>query len=141
MARKKLPPPTGALAGRQTKDGRRRLHLNRHERRDLVRSELIEAACAKFLDTTEHHTWKEIAEELGITLDQLKGLTRSEEFEDKYNLMFAELGQHRFAIRNVLNSLARLMLILSKETPQKSRVSPVKTVKQKGLMQAMFRKI
>ena len=89
---KKLTETEGVLAERQLPDGRRKIKLRKDERAALERSKLIEAACALFLDTTQARTWAQIAEELGITPEKLRDLTKSQEFEEKYHQLFAEIG-------------------------------------------------
>jgi hypothetical protein len=77
---------------RRLSDGRRKITLRKVERKELRRRQLCEAAAALFLDLEDHRTWQEIAEELGITVSQLKTLTNSEQFERVYNELFADLG-------------------------------------------------
>ena len=50
------------------------------------------AAAALFLDLKENHTWKRIAEELGLSASQLRDLTKTREFDEAYERLFAELG-------------------------------------------------
>lgn len=83
---------TGALAKRQTEDGRRRIKLTDQERRDLNRSQRIGGAVLLFLDLEGDHTWEEITQELGISVMALKDLTKTELFIEKYDQHFAELG-------------------------------------------------
>jgi len=94
MARPKLRniEPTGALAERQLPDGRRRIKLTRQERFAMERRQKAEAAAALFLDLKEERTWASIAEELELSPSQLKDLTKSQEFDEVYNAMYAELG-------------------------------------------------
>ena len=82
----------GVLAERRLPDGRRRITLRRAEREALQRQERAEAAAALFLDLKENHTWKQIAEELGLSASQLRDLTKTREFDEAYERLFAELG-------------------------------------------------
>ena len=93
MGRPKKPAITsGILAQRQLPDGRRKIKLNRNERLDLERSRLVEAAVVLFLDTSTGRTWAQVAEDLGVTPQKLRDLTKSEAFELAYDQYFAELG-------------------------------------------------
>lgn len=94
MAKKKLEdtPITNALAERRQADGRRKISLTRAERKHFFTQAQAETAAALFLDLEEGHKWTDIAEQLGISLDQLKQLVKSEEFDVAYNVQFAELG-------------------------------------------------
>ncbi len=92
MPRKKLSPPTGVLAENTRPDGRRHIKLNRKEREALMRSQRAEQAAALFLDLNEARSWASIAEEMGLSAAQLRDLTKSAEFDEAYNQLFAELG-------------------------------------------------
>lgn len=92
MGRPKRQEATGVLAERQLPDGRRKIKLRQDERHDLEKQRLIEAAVALFLDTTQGRTWGDIAEELGVSPEKLRDLTKSEDFEIAYDRMFAEIG-------------------------------------------------
>ena len=92
MARRQLPETTGALAERKTATGQRRIHLTTTEREEFQTQEMIEHAVALYLDIYERHSTQEIAEELGISVYQLRNLIRSEAFEKVYNEHFLELG-------------------------------------------------
>lgn len=83
---------TGALDDRRYPDGRRRIKLTRNERRELQRQERAEAAAYLFLDLEQSRTYAEIAEELGISVNALKDLTRTPEFDKAYNELQPELG-------------------------------------------------
>jgi hypothetical protein len=89
---KKNPESVGVLAERQHPDGRRKIKLRNSERAALEHRRLIEGAVALFLDTEVGRTWAEIAEELHISPQKLRDITKSEEFERAYDLMFAEVG-------------------------------------------------
>lgn len=94
MSSKKLKdnPPSGALAERIMPDGRRKLKLTRREREALRRQQQAEAAAVLFLDINANHSWSDIAQELGITIPQLRDLTKSPEFDKAYNDMMVEIG-------------------------------------------------
>ena len=77
---------------RRLPDGRRQIQLRAHERRDIQQQRLFEGAAALFLDLDQKHTWRQIADELGISLSKLKDLTKSEEFEDVYNALLADIS-------------------------------------------------
>lgn len=93
MPRRKPPLLEGALAERTTVDGRRRIQLNQDERDAALHSQMIEGAVALYLDVGGRHTNAEIAEELGISVHQLKNLTCTEEFENCWNDHAADLGR------------------------------------------------
>jgi len=84
---------TGALAdGQDPITGRRHINLNKRERKDLSHQRTVETAVALFLDLDNDHTWQQIADELGVSLQTLRQLTKTQEFMDRYNEHFAELG-------------------------------------------------
>lgn len=88
-----MPEPEGALAERMTKHGHRRLKLNQIERKDFKQSETIDRLVLMILSLEDNMTYEEMAEELEITVPALKNLTRTEEFQDRYNDHFMTLGQ------------------------------------------------
>lgn len=92
MPRKKLQQQTGELATRTHPDGRRRLSLTRSEREALVRQERAEAAAALFLALDKKYRWVDIAQELGISVAQLKEITKSSEFDLAWNNLYPEVG-------------------------------------------------
>jgi hypothetical protein len=85
-------PPTGVLAERTDQKGHRIIKLRKQDRFALQRQQRAEAAAALFLDLRVARTWKEIAEELGISPATLREITKTPEFDEAYNLLFAELG-------------------------------------------------
>ena len=95
MTKRKVDPDkvTGALAERTTALGRRRIKLTKAERQALRRKELASTAAFLFLDLDEARTWKQIADEMGLSAHQLRDLTKSEEFDALYNDLFVELGK------------------------------------------------
>jgi hypothetical protein len=93
MPRKAMHKPTSdALAERRTARGNRRLKLTDGERNALQKNLVLEHIVAMYLDLTRDWTLTQMAEELKITVSQLKDLTRSEEFSNLYNQHFIELG-------------------------------------------------
>ena len=80
------------LEDRTNAEGRRRLTLTANERRQLTVQQQCETAAVLFLDTANHHSWLEIAQELGMTPNELKTLTKRDEFQVAYNNLFAEVG-------------------------------------------------
>jgi len=93
MTKRKVDPElvTGALELRQTSKGRR-IKLTKAEREAFIRQQRAEAAAALFLDLDEGRKWADIAEELQLSPHQLRDLTKTEEFDEAYNRLFAELG-------------------------------------------------
>lgn len=80
------------LERRITPSGKRRVSLTNDERKQLTVNQLCEAAAALFLDLETHRSWPDIAHELGISPQELKTLTKREEFQVAYNNLFADLG-------------------------------------------------
>lgn len=93
MGRPKLNPETvGVLDERRKPDGRRRIKLLKSERAAIEKQRLIESAVVLFLDLETHRKWPEIAQELGISLEKLKDLTKSTEFEEAYDRMLNDIS-------------------------------------------------
>lgn len=80
------------LDERRTIDGKRRLMLTQGERTALITNQLIERAVGLYLDLEDARSQREIAQELDITVKQLKYMTQSEEFKAIYEDHFSELG-------------------------------------------------
>lgn len=80
------------LDERRTEDGKRKLMLTQAERDTLTRNQMIERAVTLYLDLEEARSQREIADELGITVAELKYMTQSEEFKVVYEEYFSELG-------------------------------------------------
>ena len=94
MPLREVPEPKGAIAQRIKQDGRRRLKLNSEERAELRDALLIDRLVLMILTLDETSlSYEEMAEELGITTAQLKNLTRTEAFQERYNQHFMQLGQ------------------------------------------------
>jgi hypothetical protein len=98
----------GALAERTTADGRRRIQLTNDERDEALFHETIEHAVALYLDLRGRHTNQQIADELGISVHQLKNLTCTEEFEACWNENAADLG-HDPRLKASQNALLGLL--------------------------------
>jgi hypothetical protein len=105
---------TGALGERLLPDGRRRIKLTADERKIFSRSEMVETAVRLFLDLESDHSWQAIAEQLGISIMALKDLTKSQEFIDKYDQHFAELG-HDPRLRSAQAAIVDLLPMAVKE--------------------------
>lgn len=133
---KKSDTAIGVLAERQLPDGRRKINLRKHERADLQKQQMIEAAVALFLDISTGRTWAQVAEELGITTQKLKDLTKSEEFEVAYSQMFAEIGhdpRYKATQGWLLDMLPVAMrqlgdLLTSPQTPATARLNAIKMI-------------
>lgn len=95
MSKRKVDPDkvSGALAQRTDENGRRHIKLTIRERQALRRQEQATAAAFFFLDLQQSRTWKEIADEMGLSPHQLRDLTKTEEFDTAYNDLFVELGK------------------------------------------------
>ena len=117
-------------------DGRRSIQLNRRERQAIERTHKCEAAAALFLDLQEKHTWKSISEELGISISALKDLTKSAEFEEVYNQLYADIS-HDPRYKAVQGAIADMLplatvklrkLLESERTPATVALNAIKTV-------------
>lgn len=82
----------GSMRRRQLPNGKRAIRLRSDERKEFQEQRQIERAVTLFLDIDTSHTWKEISEELGISMVKLKELTKSKEFMEVYDSHFADLG-------------------------------------------------
>lgn len=126
---------TGALDHRDAL-GRRRIKLTKDERDEFRHSRLVEAAVALFLDLEHSRTWQEIADELGVGIQTLKDITRSEEFDEIYNQHFAELGHDprlsatKGALLDMLPLAVRTLreMLMDSRTPATVRLNAVKEV-------------
>jgi hypothetical protein len=112
----------------------RRLKLRKEEREEFSNQRMIETAVALFLDIEHDHKWQDIAAELGISVQELKYLTRSDEFMEVYNLHFAELGHDprlkaaQAEISNLLPTAMRQLrkLLTDERTPPTVLLATVK---------------
>ena len=80
------------LDERRTVDGKRKLMLTQTERNILTENQLLERAVGLYLDLEEARSQRDIAQELGLTVKQLKYMTQSEEFKAIYEDYFSDLG-------------------------------------------------
>lgn len=138
MPKKKLEDTeiTGALAENRMEDGRRRIKLTGDQRVELLDRQQAEAAAAMFLDLEEAHKWPQIADELGISVHQLKELVKTPLFDEVYNAMFAELGHDprykaaQGALTNMLPAAMRTLqdLMLNTRTPATVRLRAVEKI-------------
>ena len=128
---------TGALAdGQNPVTGKRHINLNKKERKDFSRQKLLETAVALFLDLDGDHTWQQIADELGVSLQTLRQLTKEQEFMDRYNEHFAELGHDprlRVAQAAMVDLLPVAMrqlrqLLVEERVPHAVRLSAIKEI-------------
>ena len=127
MTRRKNIVATGILEERVDTDGRRQLSLTQKETKALRRQRLAERAAAIFLDIDTRRSWSEKARELGISINALKDLVKTREFDDAYNLLFPEVGHDPSfrAAKSALGDLVptavkRLQEILDDETVSKT---------------------
>lgn len=117
MARRKPPLLDGPLSERTTADGRRRIQLTNEERDEAANLRMIEAAVALYLDVTGRHANQQIANELGISIHQLKNLTCTEAFERCWNENVMEIAHdpRLKATKNALLDLLPLSLVAVKD--------------------------
>jgi hypothetical protein len=83
---------TGVLAERRRPDGKRQIKIKAAERRALLKQQKAERAAALFLDLSTDRSWAQIATEMGLSAEQLRDLTKTNEFDIAYNALFADLG-------------------------------------------------
>lgn len=123
--------PTGVLKERQQADGRRQLMLTKKETKELRHMRLAEQAAALFLDIDRHRSWAETAEELGISIRQLKDLVKSKEFDEAYNTLFPEVGHDpRFrAAKGALGDMVPIAIQRLRELLNGDNVSPAVMLK------------
>ena len=124
---------SGPLAERRKTDGRRRIRLNAQEREELFERQQIERAVGMFLDLERAYSWREISQELGLTIKQLKDLTKSELFNEIYAEHFQELGHDprlkasQAAITDLLAIAVNQLkgLLVGQETPASVRYNTI----------------
>ena len=119
MARRQLVPQekNNSLAAR------RRIKLTKADRERLQEERLAEAAASLFLDLESPRKWTEVAEELNISMDTLKNLTRGELFQQKYDLLMAELG-HDPRYKAVQAGMADLLPVALRQLEGLIRTGP-----------------
>jgi len=127
---------TGAMAERATVDGRRRMKLNRIERRDILRRRKIELAVALLLDLENPKSQREIADALGISVNAYKDLTRSQDYQEVYNQAIVDI-QHDPRFRFIQGQLVELLphaavelkkLIIDDDTPPGVRLKAIEAL-------------
>jgi hypothetical protein len=137
---------TGALADSQSPlTGKRHINLNKRERKNLAHQKMVETAVALFLDLENDHTWQSIADDLKISLVYLKQITKTQEFMDRYNEHFVELG-HDPRLRVAQAAMADLLplavrqlrgLLTEERVPHTVRLSAIREVfKMNGIEDA-----
>jgi hypothetical protein len=126
---------TGVLAEeRMGADGKRRIKLRKDEQKSLRKQKLVESAVALFLDIENDHTWKGIAEELGITLQALRDLTKDEDFMEVYDTFYQEIGHDprlaasQMAITDLVPRAVRELGELMRSAPPTVRLNAIKEV-------------
>jgi len=127
---------TGPIADRMGNDGRRRLKLNRSERRTIQRRRLIEAAVALLLDLENPRTQAQIAQELKISVNAYKDLTRSQDYQEVYNQAIVDI-QHDPRFKFIQGQLVELLphaasefkkLLTDPGTPAGVRLKAIETL-------------
>jgi len=73
-------------------NGRTRITLTATQREQLARNRQIEEAVAMFLDLDVDRTNAQIADQLGLSKDQLKRLTQTDDFRRIYESALIEVG-------------------------------------------------
>jgi hypothetical protein len=135
MPLRELPEPKGPLAERTTADGRRRLKLNQDEREAFLTSTQIDRIVHMVLNIEEDYTYGQMAEELEISVPQLKNLMRTPEFQDRYNEYFMELGKDprvRLTQAKIAELLPKAFMTMKKglEDPEAPWTAKVKIVEK-----------
>src|SRR5512142_1740573 len=87
---------------------RRHINLTQDERAELLERQQMEQAIGLFLDLTQDHTWKEIADSLGISLSALKRMTQTGDFQRLYDDALATVG-HDPRLQAIKSSLGDLL--------------------------------
>ena len=124
---------SGALSERRKSDGRRRIRLNEEEREAFFERQQVERAVTMFLDLEHAYSWREISQELGLSIRQLKDLTKSDLFNDVYNEHFQELGHDprlkasQAAITDLLTTAVNQLkqLLIAADTPASVRYNAI----------------
>jgi hypothetical protein len=93
---------------RETKPGSRHLNLTKSERTELATQQQIERVVVMFLDLEQDRTWKQIAEEAGMTFSQLKKLVNRPEFQKVYDEATVAIG-HDPRLRAITTALPNLL--------------------------------
>jgi len=135
MPLRELPEPKGPLSERTTADGRRRLKLNQDEREAFLTSTQIDRIVHMVLNIEEDYTYAQMAEELSVSVPQLKNLMRTPEFQDRYNEYFMELGKDprvRLTQAKIAELLPKAFMTMKKglEDPEAPWTAKVKIVEK-----------
>jgi hypothetical protein len=77
---------------RQYREGQRHVNLTKTERSALAEQRQMESIVVMFLDLEQDRTWKQIAEENGISISELKRITRKPEFQRIYDEATVAIG-------------------------------------------------
>jgi hypothetical protein len=118
--------------------------LTNEERRVFSRQAQIEHAIAMFLDIEGAHSLAEIAAEMGITVEQLKNLTRGEDFDALWNAHFMDLG-HDPRLKAGQAAIADMVAIAARElkrsvtnprTPESVRLKAIELIFKYGGIEA-----
>jgi len=125
-----------AMKRSERADGKRRISLTDEERRMFSRQQKIETAVAMFLDIETGYSWQEIANELGITVNALKGLTKSDDFMNAYAAHYAELGHDprlaatRAALADMLPAAVRTLkeILADRSASPSARIKAVEDI-------------
>ena len=95
LMKKAIPLVAQVLAGEQpTKENgtKKRFALTIAERELLAKNRQLEEAVALFLDPEVDRTNRQIAEQLGMSLDKLKRMMQTEAFRDLYEAQLVDIG-------------------------------------------------
>lgn len=127
----------GPMEERMTENGaKRRLMLNKVEKREIRRMRLVEAAVAMFLDIEKDYRRSDIAKELGITEMALVQLTKTDEFIELYNQHFMTLGHDprlqatQAALVDMLPQAVRELrnMLIDPDTPPTVKLNAIKEI-------------
>src|SRR5512140_3592243 len=99
---------------RQYREGQRHINLTQDEREELAENLLIERAVSMFLDLEQDRTWKQISEELGISISELKRLTRKPKFQQIYDQATVAIG-HDPRLQAVSSAMSDLLPLAYRE--------------------------
>jgi hypothetical protein len=66
--------------------------LSKEERKELLYRRKVEKCVALFLDLDHDRTWANIAQEMGVSVNTVYKITKTELFQNLYNEHYVELG-------------------------------------------------
>ena len=92
----------------RTYQDKRHINLTAPERTELAERLQIESAIAMFLDLEQDRTWRQIADAMGISISELKRMTRKPEFQRIYDETTVALG-HDPRLQAVVSQLPDLL--------------------------------